>query len=35
MKNTVLLAVDGKSENLFLIKKLVGEYLPGCEVITT
>ncbi len=35
MKNMVLLAVDDKPENLFLIKELVAEYLPECEIITT
>ena len=35
MKQMVLLAVDDKAENLFLIKELVAEYLPECRVVTT
>jgi len=35
MKQMVLLAVDDKAENLFLIKELVEEHLPDCLVVTT
>ena len=35
MKNSLLLAVDDKSENLFLIRELIAEHLPECKVITT
>lgn len=35
MGQSILLAVDDKAENLFLIKELVSEHLPDCHIITT
>ncbi len=35
MNQMLLLAVDDKAENLFLIKELLAEHLPDCRVITT
>jgi PAS domain S-box-containing protein len=35
MKNAVLLVVDDRPENLFLIGELIAEHLPECEIIMT
>lgn len=34
MKNDILLAVDDRPQNLFILSELVAEYLPDCHLLT-
>ncbi len=34
MKTNILLAVDDKPDNLYVLKSLIAQHLPGCKVLT-